>query len=65
MEGGGGAAEAKRACVCIYWLMNQYGFSSTERPDCNGEYLSLPPGASARSPLIALPLDDEQAGVGG
>lgn len=43
----GGAAERK-PLVSIYWLMNQYGFSSTERPPLSGgggpEYQSLPPG---------------------
>lgn len=47
----------KTACVCIYWLMNQYGFSYSERAGCNGEWVSVAPtwsqGTVARSPLIA------------
>lgn len=47
----------KTACVCIYWPMNQYGFSYSERAGCNGEWVSVAAswsqGTVARSPLIA------------
>lgn len=47
----------KMACVGIYRLINQYGFSYTKRPSCHGRGVSVTStwswGAVARSSLIA------------
>lgn len=56
--------EAKSACVCIYWLMNQYGFSSTERPGCNGERVSIASTWSLRKVGADSPAAGRRAGGG-
>ena len=49
-------------CVCIYWFMNQYGFSYTKRPPVIGSrYLSLPSGPGHTGKVAA----DSPPPVGG
>lgn len=58
------AAEAKSTCVCIYWLMNQYDFSSTESPGCNVEQVSIASTWSPRKVGADSPAAGRQAGGG-
>lgn len=55
----GRSSAGRTSCVCIYWLMNQYGFPYTKRAGCHGEWVSITStwsrSAMARSPRRAPP----------